>query len=133
MVVCPGPYPWYQFFHSNVAIPSLSACRYISQKKGKMLQCQCVFYSSKVLILSFFSRAQPSLFSNPLLRRTHFFSSKKLYTQGQVSTAKAQRKLNNEPETPELFPGFQQVAQCRAFGCHLEPYRVGKKWLFKFI
>ena len=32
MVVCPGPYPWYQFLHPVVAKPTLSACRYISSK-----------------------------------------------------------------------------------------------------
>ena len=29
MVICPGPYPWYQFLHSVVTIQSLSASRYI--------------------------------------------------------------------------------------------------------
>ena len=29
MVVCPGPYPWYQFLHSSVTIQSVSACRYM--------------------------------------------------------------------------------------------------------
>ena len=28
MVVCPGPYPWYQFFHSIVTSQTLSACGY---------------------------------------------------------------------------------------------------------
>ena len=40
MVVCPRLYPWYQFLHSNVAIQSLSACRYNQSYIEKV--CFCV-------------------------------------------------------------------------------------------
>ena len=43
MVVCPGPYPWCQFLHSNVTIQSLSACRY------KLVDCgvnDCLNFST---------------------------------------------------------------------------------------
>ena len=33
MVVCPGPYPWYQFLHSIVTSQTPSACRYIDCSK----------------------------------------------------------------------------------------------------
>ena len=36
MVVCPGPYLWYQFFHSNVTVQSLSACRYMEQQRDRL-------------------------------------------------------------------------------------------------
>ena len=49
MVVCPGPYPWYQFLHSIVTPQSLTACSYMEThfwrpQKDRLRKLSCMVF-----------------------------------------------------------------------------------------
>ena len=70
MVVCPGPYPWYQFLHSNVTIQSLSTCRYTKGHPFRFFSALCDFFRklfniSKGFLQFFWSFATNWVFKKP--------------------------------------------------------------------